>query len=144
MLRGPYRGNLSDEESSACRVLVPTMNYDATQMVKSCKVCQRHDNFSNQPASLFKPVSASCPFDQWDLDIVGPFSIARAQKKFLLVAVDYFSKWVEAEPLARITEEDVLKFIWKNIVRRLASQGNLYLTMVGSSRGTKLLLGARS
>ncbi|XP_073129088.1 uncharacterized protein [Henckelia pumila] len=42
----------------------------------------------------------------------------RRQKKFLLVAVDYFSKWVEAEPLARITEEAVLGFIWKNIVCR--------------------------
>ncbi|XP_075473976.1 uncharacterized protein LOC142505033 [Primulina tabacum] len=65
-----------------------------------------------------KPVWASCPFDQWGMDIVGPFPIARAQKKFLLVAVDYFSKWVEAEPLAKITEQEVLKFLWKNIVCR--------------------------
>ncbi|XP_075475308.1 uncharacterized protein LOC142506055 [Primulina tabacum] len=49
---------------------------------------------------------------------MGPFPIARAQKKFLLVAVDYFSKWVEAEPLAKITEEEVMKFLWKNIVCR--------------------------
>ncbi|XP_075494812.1 uncharacterized protein LOC142532386 [Primulina tabacum] len=40
------------------------------------------------------------------MDIVGPFPIAGAQKKFLLVAVDYFSKWVEAEPLANITEQE--------------------------------------
>ncbi|XP_073277672.1 uncharacterized protein [Primulina huaijiensis] len=53
---------------------------------------------------------------QWGMDIVGLFSIARAQKKFLLVAVDYFSKWVEAEPLAKITEQEVLKFLLKNIV----------------------------
>ncbi|XP_073056964.1 uncharacterized protein [Primulina eburnea] len=46
---------------------------------------------------------------------MGPFPIARAQKKFLLVAVDYFSKWVEAEPLAKITEEEVMTFLWKNI-----------------------------
>ncbi|XP_073049572.1 uncharacterized protein [Primulina eburnea] len=46
----------------------------------------------------------------------GTFPVARAQKKFLLVAVDYFPKWVEAEPLARITEKEVLKFLWKNII----------------------------
>ncbi|XP_073049467.1 uncharacterized protein [Primulina eburnea] len=40
---------------------------------------------------------------------------SRAQKKFLLVVVDYFSKWVEAEPLAKITQKEVLKFLWKNI-----------------------------
>ncbi|KAL0404564.1 UNVERIFIED_CONTAM: hypothetical protein Sradi_2097200 [Sesamum radiatum] len=40
------------------------------------------------------------------------------QRKFLLVAVDYFTKWVEAEPLARIIEGEVMKFIWKNIICR--------------------------
>ncbi|XP_075515413.1 uncharacterized protein LOC142550056 [Primulina tabacum] len=54
----------------------------------------------------------------WGMDIVGPLPIARAQKKFLLVAVDYFSKWVEAEHLAKITEQELLKFLWKNIVCR--------------------------
>ncbi|XP_075507621.1 uncharacterized protein LOC142544461 [Primulina tabacum] len=73
---------------------------------------------SYSPATLMKPIWASCPFDQWGMNIVGPFSVARAQKKFLLVAVDYFSKWVEAEPLAKITEQEVLKFLWKNIVCR--------------------------
>ncbi|KAL0416105.1 UNVERIFIED_CONTAM: Pro-Pol polyprotein [Sesamum latifolium] len=52
------------------------------------------------------------------IDIVGPFSIASGQRKFLLVAIDYFTKWVEVEPLARITEGEVMKFIWKNIVCR--------------------------
>ncbi|KAL0381941.1 UNVERIFIED_CONTAM: Polyprotein P3 [Sesamum latifolium] len=59
-----------------------------------------------------------CPFMQWGIDIVGPFPLAAGQRKFLLVAVDYFTKWVEAEPLARITEGEVMKFIWKNIICR--------------------------
>ncbi|KAL0426453.1 UNVERIFIED_CONTAM: hypothetical protein Slati_2820100 [Sesamum latifolium] len=52
------------------------------------------------------------------IDIVGPFPLAVGQRKFLLVAVDYFTKWVEAKPLARITEGKVTKFIWKNIIYR--------------------------
>ena len=52
------------------------------------------------------------------MDIVGPFPMATGQRKFLLVAVDYFSKWVEAEPLAKITEQMVKKFIWQNIICR--------------------------
>ncbi|KAL0400248.1 UNVERIFIED_CONTAM: Transposon Ty3-I Gag-Pol polyprotein [Sesamum radiatum] len=52
----------------------------------------------------------------WRMDIVGPFPLATGQRKFLLVVIDYFTKWVEAEPLARITEGEVMKFIWKNIV----------------------------
>ncbi|KAL0291452.1 UNVERIFIED_CONTAM: hypothetical protein Scaly_2541600 [Sesamum calycinum] len=51
-----------------------------------------------------------------DMDIVGPFPLAPNWRKFLLVAIDYFTKWVEAEPLARVTEVEVMKFIWKNII----------------------------
>ncbi|XP_075498803.1 uncharacterized protein LOC142537118 [Primulina tabacum] len=48
----------------------------------------------------------------------GPLPNCSGSEKFLLVAVDYFSKWVEVEPLAKITEQEVLKFLWKNIVCR--------------------------
>ena len=40
------------------------------------------------------------------------------QIKFLVVGIDYFTKWVEAEPLAKITQQNVKNFIWKNIVCR--------------------------
>ncbi|XP_073037999.1 uncharacterized protein [Primulina eburnea] len=96
----------------------PRMTQDAARFVQKCQGCQHHSNFHHRPAASLQPVFASCPFDQWGLDIVGPFPIARAQKKFLLVAVDYFSKWVEAEPLARITKDEVMKFLWKIIVCR--------------------------
>ncbi|RVW87101.1 Transposon Ty3-I Gag-Pol polyprotein [Vitis vinifera] len=46
----------------------------------------------------------------WGMDIVGPLPAAPAQKKFLLVATDYFSKWVEAEAYASIKDKDVTKF----------------------------------
>ena len=48
---------------------------------------------------------------QWGLDIVGPFPKAVENKKYLLVCTDYFTKWVEAEPLANITDIDVKRFI---------------------------------
>ena len=50
------------------------------------------------------------------MDIVGPLSVAAAQKKFLLVATDYFSKWVEAEAYVSTKDKDVTKFVWKNII----------------------------
>ncbi|KAL0430392.1 UNVERIFIED_CONTAM: hypothetical protein Sradi_0665200 [Sesamum radiatum] len=59
-----------------------------------------------------------CPFAQWAIDIVGPFPLGPGQKKFLLVAIDYFTKWVEAEPLGRITETEKMKFLWKNLTCR--------------------------
>ena len=50
------------------------------------------------------------------IDIVGPLPTALAQKKFLLVATDYFSKWIEVEAFTSIKDKDVTQFIWKNIV----------------------------
>ena len=51
------------------------------------------------------------PFAQWGLDIMGPFPIAMRQLKFLIVGIDYFTKWVEAEALATITEKNVRNFV---------------------------------
>ena len=45
------------------------------------------------------------------MDIVGPLPAAAAQKKFILVATDYFSKWVEAEAYASIKDKDLTKFV---------------------------------
>jgi len=52
------------------------------------------------------------------MDILGMFPKAMGQRKFLLVAINYFTKWVEVEALAPITEREVQKFIWKNIITR--------------------------
>ena len=50
-------------------------------------------------------MTAPWPFAQWGLDIMGPFPTALRQLKFLVVGIDYFTKWVETEPLATIMEE---------------------------------------
>ena len=68
--------------------------------------------------TLLTPMDAAWPFAQWGLDILGPFPPASGQRRFLIVGVDYFTKWVEAEPLASITEERVRGFTWKNIITR--------------------------
>ncbi|XP_042404580.1 uncharacterized protein LOC121994696 [Zingiber officinale] len=94
----------------------PTLQRDAQKLVNTCLSCQNYQNLTHQPTALLKTSIVSCPFDQWSMDIVGPFSMAPGQKRFLLVAVDYFSKWVEVEALARITEGVVIQFLWKNIL----------------------------
>ncbi|KAL0420201.1 UNVERIFIED_CONTAM: Ribonuclease HI [Sesamum latifolium] len=94
----------------------PTMKQDAIQLVSKCERCQKHSSLIHQPAEPLTTMLSPCPFMQWGMDIVGPFPLAAGQRKFLLVAIDYFTKWVEAEPLARITEGEIMKFIWKNIV----------------------------
>ena len=50
------------------------------------------------------------------MDLLGPFPLALGQRRFLIVGVDYFTKWLEAEPLASITEKHVEGFLWRNII----------------------------
>lgn len=52
------------------------------------------------------------------MDPLGPFHKGVGQVKFLIVAVDYFTKWFEAEVLAKITTSNVIKFFKKNILSR--------------------------
>ena len=49
---------------------------------------------------------------------MGPFPIAVRQLKFLVVGIDYFTKWVEAEGLATITKKNIRGFIWRCIICR--------------------------
>jgi len=51
------------------------------------------------------------------MNIVGPFPTTSGQRRFLIVAIDYFTKWIEAEPLAKITVANVQGFMWKVIYR---------------------------
>ena len=49
---------------------------------------------------------------------MGPFPITVRQLKFLILGIDYFTKWVEVEALATITKKNVRSFIWKSIICR--------------------------
>ena len=96
----------------------PTMKQNAEGYVKKCDRCQRHAPIPRMLFEVLNPITNPWPFAQWEMDIVGGLSVVAAQKKFLFVATDYFSKWVEAEAYANIKDKDGSKFVWKNIICR--------------------------
>ena len=67
---------------------------------------------------VLNPLSSPWPFAQWGLDIMGPFPQAIGNRRWLLIETDYFTKWVEAEPLTNIKDVDAKRFFWRNIVTR--------------------------
>lgn len=85
-------------------------------MVRKCESCQRHQSGHTQSIELLRSSVAVFPFDMWGMNLVGPLPRGIGQKKFLMVVVDYFSKWVEDEPLVHITKYAIIMFMWKNIV----------------------------
>ena len=64
-------------------------------------------------------IPLSWPFATWGIDILGPFPKAQGGYRFLIVAIDTFTKWVEAEPVGRITKENTVKFL-RSIVMRFS------------------------
>ncbi|MCI29002.1 putative protein NYNRIN-like, partial [Trifolium medium] len=103
----------------------PKILKDSTAYVKSCDKCQRHTNIHHSPGELLQSVTLSWPFYKWGVDILGPFTIATTQVKFLIVAVDYFTKWIEVEAVATINAERVKQFYWKRIMCRYGIPKNI-------------------
>jgi BRCT domain type II-containing protein len=68
--------------------------------------------------SLTQLIKPTWPLQRWGLDLLGPLPRAQGNLKYVVVAVEYFSKWIEAKPLAIITSVTVQKFFWQNIVCR--------------------------
>ena len=94
----------------------PTMAKEANKKARLCDRCQRHAPIPRLPPENLKSISSPWPFRKWDMDIVGKFPTAPGQKVFILIVTDYFSKWVKAEVLSRITNLQIRKFIWAHVI----------------------------
>nr|XP_025647775.1 uncharacterized protein LOC112742761 [Arachis hypogaea] len=96
----------------------PTVIRDSIQIVKNCDKCQRHANIHQAAPHQLSTISAERPFGTWGIDLVGPFPTAPGQLGYLIVAIDYYTKWIEAEPLSSITATQCRKFLWRQIITR--------------------------
>ena len=96
------------QEAGPC-LIEPSLRATSGQIYrkkKKCDQCQRFAPNMHQPGEVLNPLSSPWPFTQWGLDIVGHFPKATGNKRYLLVGTDYFTKWVETEPLANIRDVD--------------------------------------
>ncbi|GJZ69763.1 reverse transcriptase domain-containing protein, partial [Tanacetum coccineum] len=105
----------------------PTMHRDAREMIRTCNDCQVHRPVPKNPQHPLTPITAPWPFYKWGIDIAGPFLEGSGKVKFLIVAMDYFTKWIEAKAMATITGNQVEKFVWDNIVCRFGLPGEIIL-----------------
>ncbi|XP_071727500.1 uncharacterized protein [Rutidosis leptorrhynchoides] len=96
----------------------PSMYRDAAEVIRKCQSCQLHAPVSKAPRHPMIPVASPWPFCKWVIDIVGPFPAGPGGVKFLVVAIDYFTKWVEAKPLKTISGKQIRNFVWENNVCR--------------------------
>nr|GEY89152.1 reverse transcriptase domain-containing protein [Tanacetum cinerariifolium] len=103
----------------------PIMHKDARDMIRKCNDCQIHRPVTRHPQQSLTPITAPWSFYKWGIDIAGPFPEGPRKVKFLIVAMDYFTKWIEAKAVATITDGQVKKFVWDNIVCRFGIPGEI-------------------
>ncbi|GJY09324.1 reverse transcriptase domain-containing protein [Tanacetum coccineum] len=88
----------------------PTIYRDAHDLVKSCDSCQRQGKISQRDEMPQNAIQVCEIFDVWGIDFMGPFPSSRGNK-YILVAVDYLSKWVEAKALPTNDARVVVKIL---------------------------------
>nr|KYP62971.1 Uncharacterized protein Mb2253c family [Cajanus cajan] len=94
----------------------PAMRADYKLYVQKCRAYQEFGNLHRLPPTSLHSMQSAWPFAWWGMDILGPLPVAKGQLKFLIVGIDYFTKWIEVEALAKITAANVQKFTWKKII----------------------------
>ncbi|XP_004296218.1 PREDICTED: gypsy retrotransposon integrase-like protein 1-like [Fragaria vesca subsp. vesca] len=98
----------------------PNMGKMADQMSARCHKCHQHANKIYSPSIALSILMSPWPFAQWGMDLIGKLPTAPGQYKYAIMAVDYYIKWVEAEPVSRITTKSVKNFLMKNIYYRFS------------------------
>ena len=87
-----------------------TLSADALDFTKRCRRCQDFKDIPRTPLDNLHSLSSPWPFAMWGMDILGPLPKALGVVKYLLVVIDYFTKWIEEKPLREITTSEVEKF----------------------------------
>ncbi|GJZ29144.1 reverse transcriptase domain-containing protein [Tanacetum coccineum] len=111
-----YRGNNHDSANITARKVFDagffwsTIYKDAYELIKSCDACQRQGKISHRDEMPQNAIQVCEIFNVWGIDFMGPFPSSRGNK-YILVAVDYLSKWVEAKALPTNDARVVVKFL---------------------------------
>ena len=111
------------------RYFWPNMKKDVEFYIKSCYQCQRRQKPSTH--NEMHAIVAKAPFERIGIDFVGPLPATSKGNRYILVAVDYFTKWPEAKATKRADAQTVVDFLYEEIICRHGPFRQLH-----SDRGT--------
>src|SRR6266487_1608673 len=89
---------------------------DTKKYIKCCDVCQRRGQKGGK--SYLNPIEVGEPFERIGIDFVGPLERTKRRNRYILVVTDYLTKWPEAKAMKEATAENVVKFIYEEIICR--------------------------
>nr|GFA31645.1 reverse transcriptase domain-containing protein [Tanacetum cinerariifolium] len=108
--RGHHGANFTAKKVFDAGFFWPTIYKDAYDLVKSCDICQRQGKISQRDDMPQNVIQVCEIFDVWGIYFMGPFPSSRGNR-YILVAVDYLSRWVEAKVLPTNNACVVVKFL---------------------------------
>ena len=88
-----------------------TMKQDAAECVKTCHTCQVHGNLIHTHPTNLQNMMTPWSFHTWGLDLIGPINPLSKVHIWILVATEYFTKWVKAISIKKATGPAVANFI---------------------------------
>jgi len=89
---------------------------DVKEYIKNYDACQKRGPVNRK--EMLIPIKVKAPFHRVGIDIKGPLPITSDNNRYIIVAMDYFTKWPEAKAIANIKAETVAKFIYEEIICR--------------------------
>ncbi|XP_073137179.1 uncharacterized protein [Henckelia pumila] len=95
----------------------PSMLKDCIRYSKGCQPYQKHGNIQRVPADEMYAIIKPWPFRGWAMDLIGKIYPSSSKgHNFIIVATDFFTKWVEAIPLKKVKQKDMVYFIKEHII----------------------------
>lgn len=90
-----------------------TMLKQTTKLVHTRESCQKYSppHQIGQPPTELVPIPGAWSFAQWGINLIGPLPRSTVHQKWIIVVIEYFSKWVGTNALASTTEFQVIKFL---------------------------------
>src|SRR6266496_4796285 len=109
-----------------------SMAKDVNQYIAACYQCQMKKPM--QKINELHLISPSRLFDRWGVDVVGPLSITPKGNRYIIVAVEYLSKWQEAKVVTEANALSISNFLYQNIICRFGCFTHLH-----TDRGTEFV-----
>ncbi|XP_059650407.1 uncharacterized protein LOC132296208 [Cornus florida] len=119
----------------------PRMRKDCIDYSKGCQACQRHGSIQNVPAKELQPIIKLWPFRGWGLDLIGKINPPSSEgHHWVIVAIDYFTKWVEAKACKTVDQQTVINFMEQNIIHRFGIPETLVSDNATAESSNKILI----
>lgn len=122
------RGHFSIDTTAKAIMMVglwwPTLFSDVTEFVKRCDECQRVKVPIHKDNMPLRPMMGARAFAKWGIDFVSPINppAHRTRTQYIIVAMDYLTKWVEAKATPKNDARTMACFLYKHIFTRMACQ----------------------